>query len=51
MDCDNAPITIPRNHDELTQIDMELVSNCFSEDEDIIEWETLITNGLEEKKI
>lgn len=46
---DNLPVTKPRHQDELTQIDVELVSNCFSEDEEIIEWETLITNGLEEK--
>lgn len=42
--------TVPRHQDDLTQIDLELVSNCFSEDEEIIEWETLITNGLEEKQ-
>lgn len=38
----------PRCQDEITQIDVELVSNCFSEDEEIVEWETLISNGLEE---
>lgn len=43
-------VTVQRHQDDLTQIDLELASNCFSEDEEIIEWETLITNGLEEKQ-
>lgn len=49
MDTGDALVTYPRNQDDLTQIDVEMVSNCFSEDEDIIEWETLITNGLDDK--
>jgi len=32
--------------DDITAIDMELASCCYSEDEEIVEWEVLIGNGL-----
>ena len=39
----------PRNVDDMTGIDLEQASCCFSEDEDMVEWETLISNGLDSR--
>jgi len=46
MEVQDAPPT-PKKLDDLTAIDVELVSCCFSEDEDIVEWQTLIDDGLD----
>ena len=39
------------NIDDITAIDLLQVSCCFSEDEEIVEWETLIANGLDGDKV
>ena len=39
------------NIDDITAIDLLQVSCCFSEDEEIVEWETLIANGLDNEKV
>jgi len=54
MDAVPHPLPSPqpsaRQAEDITAIDLELVSFCFSEDEEIIEWETLIDNGLHTDK-
>ena len=40
-----------RKNDDITAIEELQISCCFSEDEEIVEWETLIGNGLNVKKV